>query len=567
MSTVYQAYHTPRYTKPIIHPRYTKPIINTRYTEPIIHSRYTKHTKHPRYTKHTIHPRGPSLPSKSWILTPSRSEFHDLGIGNAILVTHVNHTQGEPPPLTWRWMSINLEIREYTTLPTPDPFPSTGSFNFRQGVYNQRSMTVEEQNFEQLVNNRQAEHDISSYLNEWERLKALEEEAIQLWQDLDGNLVEYQRQMRTRDQQAMEYQCQRKKEKTEKLNRPSVCSIVSVQEYINLVARHMALMEGVKRTAMEFAARRASKEVEERRACKEAEKRRSFNEDVQQRAIESALRRVSKEAVKRSATQSAARSTFVKAEKRGATEAAKCKAFVETVKRKLAESETSNTTNTAAATNAQRTSEVRSTTDGIRSDLDMDLESRGESSHSQSPQQSGSADSVSQQPIDNTAQPPRTSPRQAPTLTQSRQNSSISPSPPRYTSVDDSTPPSSQHPSRSESLRSSQPRTPTASRFVPDPAIWGTSIQASSGNQPSQPLYSGRIARIISMRRTLSFMRDQRDQRVPTSNMNGLMLGQQSQHRVPTHWPMDRFVTIIIGDPPGEGSLEGGRRWVVSGLD
>ena len=420
-------------------------------------------------------------------------------------------------------MSINLALREYTTLPTPEPLPSTGSFNFRQGVYNQRPMTVQEQIFEQFVDVRQAEYDICSFINEWERLKALEEEAIQLWQELDGNLVEYQRQMRTRDQQAMEHQCQRKKEKARHLDQQPVSLRLYEQQ------------------------------------CLAMARRRAFQEDVERRAMEVA-----------------------------AQQAPAQQAFMETVNHKLAKLKTLETKKAAAATNAQQTSsEVRSTTDGIRSDPNADLESGGKSSHSQSPQHSGSADSVSRdpgspslptmQPIDNTVPPPPNSPHQPPTLPQSRQNSSNSPSPPRSTSVDDSTPPSSQQPSRSESLRSSPPE--TVSRFVPDPAIWGRRNLPSSRNQPSQPLISERVARILSMRRRLSFMRSQRSQPVPTSSINMLMLGEQNEHGVPTHGPIrtverqerpveemkekkargseDTFVEIIMKGPPGGGV----RRW------
>ena len=418
-------------------------------------------------------------------------------------------------------------------------------------------MTVQEQNFEQFVNNRQAERDIISDINEWERLKALEEEAIQLWQELDGNLGEYQRQMRTRDQQAMEHQCQRKKDKALHLAQQPENTRAYEQASLNAVARRRISQEADQDMTTVLARRRAFKEavsgaikVAERRA-KEAAERRFVMEVQQRKAREDKERRAAMEAKQRKARKIAA--------------------FQETIKRNMAEFEALKAAKVAAATKAQKKpSEVGSATDGIRSDLGADLEYGGECSHSPSPQHSGSADSVSrdlgspslptEQPIDNTVRPPPNSPRQQPTLTQPSHNPSNSPSPPRATSVDDSTPPTSQHPSRSETHRSSPPE--TVSRFVPDPAIWGTSNLAPSRNQPSQPLIFERIARTTSMRRRIAFMRNLRVQPVPTSNMNGLMLGEQSERAVPTHGPIrtverqerpveDTFVEIIMKGPPG----------------
>ena len=79
-------------------------------------------------------------------------------------------------------------------------------------------MTRKEQWFEDFVNDEQAKHDEFSQLEEWTRLKVFEQEAISLYNRLGGDLDEYARQMRTRDQMEMEYQCQRKRQKNEDLD-------------------------------------------------------------------------------------------------------------------------------------------------------------------------------------------------------------------------------------------------------------------------------------------------------------------------------------------------------------
>lgn len=119
-------------------------------------------------------------------------------------------------------MSIDLESRTFTQAPVTRPFPSTGSIYYRYGAFNGRSLTFKEQQFEQFVNDMQARHDELSVLREWRRLKDIEEEAISLYHELGKNLDEYKRQMRTRDQMEMEYQCQRKRQKSENLNPQTV---------------------------------------------------------------------------------------------------------------------------------------------------------------------------------------------------------------------------------------------------------------------------------------------------------------------------------------------------------
>ena len=74
-------------------------------------------------------------------------------------------------------------------------------------------MTLKEQRFEQLVNAVQARHDELSDLVEWRRRKDVEEEAICVYFKLGQDLHLFIEQMRTFDQQEMEYQCQRKKTK------------------------------------------------------------------------------------------------------------------------------------------------------------------------------------------------------------------------------------------------------------------------------------------------------------------------------------------------------------------
>ena len=79
-------------------------------------------------------------------------------------------------------------------------------------------MTTKERRFEQFVNYMQARQDELSEFKEWRRLKDVEEEAISLYHEVGKNMEQFARQMRTRDQMEMEYQCQRKRQKAEDLN-------------------------------------------------------------------------------------------------------------------------------------------------------------------------------------------------------------------------------------------------------------------------------------------------------------------------------------------------------------
>lgn len=79
-------------------------------------------------------------------------------------------------------------------------------------------MTTKERRFEQFVNDMQARQDELSEFKEWRRLKDVEEEAISLYHEVGKNMEQFARQMRTRDQMEMEYQCQRKRQKAEDLN-------------------------------------------------------------------------------------------------------------------------------------------------------------------------------------------------------------------------------------------------------------------------------------------------------------------------------------------------------------
>ncbi|KAM0805988.1 hypothetical protein BDR22DRAFT_194331 [Usnea florida] len=458
-------------------------------------------------------------------------------------------------------MSFNLALRTYTTLLSiPEPLPSMGSFNYRRGEFDDRPMTVQEQNFEQFGNNRQAEHDISSAVIEWERLKAHEEDAIQLWQELDGNLEEYQRQMRTRDQQAMEFQCQRKKAKATIPQR---------------LAQHMREYE---------------------QACLNAATCNAFQEDVRRRAMESdaqvfteAQRQGAMEQQYQEMREKDGQSEYSRIYEQEYLSVAAQDAFSGNAKRTFAEFLEGKTMQAAAATNVQEgPSEVTSATEGVQSDLDPDLELGGQSSHSRSPEQSRFTDSVSRdpgspsQPIDNTSESPRTSPRQPPALPQSSQTSSNSASPPRSSSVDNSTPPSSKHPSPPESPKSSPPETPTPSRFVPDPAIWGASIAADSSYHPSQSSSLNPSSQLQSFNSSwtntpnvpshyshlrglvkLNSMRYQRPQPASTSestrreqSRSDVPIDGQRRHIMEMRRKLgrgsgDHFVTIIVGDPAG----------------
>ncbi|CAD6589463.1 MAG: hypothetical protein ASARMPREDX12_003844 [Alectoria sarmentosa] len=110
--------------------------------------------------------------------------------------------------------------RDFTQAPVIRPFPPTGSFYYRYGVFTGRSMTLKEQWFEQFVNEMQARHDELSDLREWRRRKDVEEAAIAHYHDLGGNilLADTRLRMKKFDQEDMEIQCERKKRKADNLN-------------------------------------------------------------------------------------------------------------------------------------------------------------------------------------------------------------------------------------------------------------------------------------------------------------------------------------------------------------
>ena len=114
-------------------------------------------------------------------------------------------------------MSSNIRYRTFTQAPINTPFPLTGSFDYRK-FYRGRSLTPKEQRFEEFVNGIQARHDKISELVEWRRRKDLEEEAILLYYELGEDMKEFSRQMKTRDQQEMEFQCQRRHKKAKDLD-------------------------------------------------------------------------------------------------------------------------------------------------------------------------------------------------------------------------------------------------------------------------------------------------------------------------------------------------------------
>lgn len=128
--------------------------------------------------------------------------------------------------------------RTFTQAPVTGPFPPTGSLYYRWGVFNGRLMTPKEQRFEHFISDMQARHDEISELREWRRLKDIEEEAVLLYHEL-GNIVEYTRQMSTRDQMETEYQCQRKRQKAEDLN-PWATALKHGQERLRAEAEERA---------------------------------------------------------------------------------------------------------------------------------------------------------------------------------------------------------------------------------------------------------------------------------------------------------------------------------------
>ena len=74
-------------------------------------------------------------------------------------------------------------------------------------------MTAQEERFESFVNGEQAFHDILVEHEEWLRCKAVEEEAVKVYDRLNGDMHEYVRRMATIDQHEVEFQCTRKKNK------------------------------------------------------------------------------------------------------------------------------------------------------------------------------------------------------------------------------------------------------------------------------------------------------------------------------------------------------------------
>ena len=74
-------------------------------------------------------------------------------------------------------------------------------------------MTAQEERFEDFANEMQASHDISAELDEWKRCKKVEEGAIAIYRQFDGDKDKLLRTITTYDQAEMEFQCQRKNEK------------------------------------------------------------------------------------------------------------------------------------------------------------------------------------------------------------------------------------------------------------------------------------------------------------------------------------------------------------------
>ena len=78
-------------------------------------------------------------------------------------------------------------------------------------------MTAQEERFEDLANEMQASHDIFAELNEWWRCRKVEEGAIAIYRQFDGDRDKLLQTISTHDQAEMEFQCQRKNEKEKAL--------------------------------------------------------------------------------------------------------------------------------------------------------------------------------------------------------------------------------------------------------------------------------------------------------------------------------------------------------------
>ena len=163
---------------------------------------------------------------------------------------------------------ILYKHRNFTQASVNTPFLSTGSFDYRK-FYRGRLMTPKEQRFENFVNDIQARHDEISDLNEWRRRKDLEEEAILLYYELDEDMEEFSRQMKTRDQQETEFQCQRKNKKAKDLDPRHSLECLQAME-----------LEGQRRLRAEEAEERVREQL---RKSGDEESCRQFNDQVQSR--------------------------------------------------------------------------------------------------------------------------------------------------------------------------------------------------------------------------------------------------------------------------------------------
>lgn len=137
------------------------------------------------------------------------------------------------PPRERKRYPYDLRDTYYATLalqPVFEPFPPTGSFYYRHGVFDGRYLTAKEQQFEVFVSKEQALEDEYREREEWRRLRNLEEAAAGLCYELGENMEEFSKQMKTRDQMEMEFQCQRKSQKALDLN-PEVSREKQFQRY------------------------------------------------------------------------------------------------------------------------------------------------------------------------------------------------------------------------------------------------------------------------------------------------------------------------------------------------
>lgn len=167
-------------------------------------------------------------------------------------------------------MSTNLKYRTFAHPPDTKPFKPTGSYDLRHGVINVDSMTLKQRRFEQFANEMQKRHDERSELREWRRRRDLEEEAIDLYHELGKDLTDFSIKMRTRDQEDMEFQCQRKKQKAEDLDPCQAAGKAAQIPYVMWCERQKRIKAQEAEERAKDAERMRTKAVEDLKAAVQA---------------------------------------------------------------------------------------------------------------------------------------------------------------------------------------------------------------------------------------------------------------------------------------------------------